>query len=279
LGGHVVLVLPDVLALGDEELAAIEAFVRAGGGLVVTGPVAVRDRRGMQLGRSALAELLGVDFGPLCPMSYPYLRLTDGRLIPHYGRIAQLAGLAADVRVLAHRTDPVLETDKVTYWHNNQPAPAAATDQPVIVERSVGAGRVVVSAARLGNNHARLGHAAYRDLLADLVRRAAGVDPPVRVLGSHRATELVLARRGPELIVHLVTGAPVIRLAVPGAQQPSSIEDIAAVSSLRLALPAGTTAVTRIVGGAAVPVRLEGDEIELRDLDDWETLVVRDGGS
>jgi hypothetical protein len=267
------------LALGDDELAAIDAFVRAGGGLVVTGPVAVRDPRGVQLGGSALAGLLGVDFGPLSAMSYPYLRLTDGRLIPHYGRIAQLTGLAGDVRVLAHRTDPVLETDKVTYWHNNQPAPGVATDHPVIVERTVGAGRVVVSAARLGNNHARLGHAAYRDLLADLVRRAAGLDPPVRVLGSHRATELVLARRGPELVVHLVTGAPVTRLDVPGAQQPASIEDIAAVSSLRLGLPAGTTSVARIVAGAAVPVPLHGDELELRDLDDWETIVIRDGAS
>jgi hypothetical protein len=277
LGEHRVLVLADVLALGDRELATIDAFVRAGGGLVVTGPVAVRDPRGGLRSGSALAGLLGVDFGPPSAMSYPYLRLTDGRLIPHYGRIAQLTGLAGDARVLAYRTDPVLETDKVTFWHNNQPAPGLATDQPVIVERSVGAGRVVVSAARLGNNHARLGHGAYRDLLAGLVRRAAGVDPPVDVVGSHRATELVLARRGPELIVHLVTGAPVTRLDVPGAQQPASIEDIAAVSSLRLRLPAGSVGASRIVAGRAVPIPLAGREIELRDLDDWETVVVRDG--
>jgi putative glycosyl hydrolase-like family 6 (GHL6) protein len=279
LGDHSVLVLPDVLALGGAELAAVEAFVRGGGGLVVTGPVAVRDPRGVQRAGSALTSLLGLDFGSPGPLSYPYLRLrlADGRLIPHYGRIARLVGLADDVTVLAHRTDPVLETDKVTFWHNNQPAPGIDTGEPVIVERAVGAGRVVVSAARLGNNHARLGHEAYRDLLADLVRRAAGAEPPVRVLGSHRGTELVLARQGTRLIAHLVTGAPVTRLDVPGAQQPASIEDIASVSSLRLAVPAGRLRAFRVVGGVLVPVPLDGNELELRDLDDWETVVIELG--
>jgi hypothetical protein len=279
-----------VLALGPAEIEAIDAFVRAGGGLVVTGPVAVRDQRSREWASSALAGLLGVDFGAPGPASYPYLRLTDaelsaqlgGRPFPHYGSMTGLVAIQPDVRVLARRTDPVLETDKITYWHNNQPAPGVATDLPLIVERTVGAGRVIVSAARLGNNHARLGHGTYRDLLGALVRRAAGGDPPVTVLGGHRATELVLAHRGSELIVHLVTGSPVARLDVAGAQQPAAIEDIANLASVRLGLPAETTAVLRVVDGRPVPVELSptgnGPQVELRDLDDWETLVVlRDG--
>ncbi|MGX7671403.1 beta-galactosidase trimerization domain-containing protein [Plantactinospora sp. DSM 117369] len=291
LAGYRVLVLPDVLALDEPEIDAIDGFVRAGGGLVVTGPVAVRDPRGRPRPGSALADLLGVDFGAPSPATYPYLRFTDDELraelgdrpLPHYGRIAELTRLAPDVRVLARRTDPVLETDKVTYWHNNQPAPGPTSDRPVIVERGVGAGRIVVSAARLGNNHARLGHGDYRDLLGALVRRAAGDAPPVEVLGTHRATELVLARRGMHLVAHLVTGNPVTRLDVYGAQQPAAIEDIASVAALRLALPADTTAAARVVDGHTVPLELHRDgqgrvQVELRDLDDWETVVVTGEG-
>ncbi|WDZ83777.1 alpha-amylase family protein [Micromonospora cathayae] len=282
LGAYRVLVLADVLSLGAAEVAAIDGFVRAGGGLVVTGPVGVRDGHGRERATSALAGLLGVDFGRPGDMSYPYLRLADPELgdqplVPHYGPIAELTGLRAGARVLAWRTDPVLETDKTTFWHNNLPGPGAHTDLPVIIERQVGAGRVVVSAARLGNNHARLGHWTYRRMLDVLVRRVGG-EPPVTVDGGHRATELVLARRGRELIVHLVTGAPVTRLDLPGAQQPAAIEDVASVAALDLRLPPDTVSAVRVVGGRTVPLPVRaGGTVRLRDLDDWETVVVRRG--
>jgi hypothetical protein len=177
--------------------------------------------------------------------------------------------------VLATRIDPVLETDDRSYWHNNQPAPGAETGKPVIVERKAGRGRVIVSAARLGNNRARLGDGTYRDLIDALVRRAAGGDPAVRVQGSHRNTELVLARRGQDLIAHLVTGHPVLSLDVYGAHQPAAIEDINHEESVVLSLPPGTTSVARVVNAAEVDMPIRADNtIELVAPDDWETLVL-----
>jgi hypothetical protein len=178
--------------------------------------------------------------------------------------------------VLATRIDPVLETDEHSYWHNNQPAPGADTGDPVIVERAVGLGRVIVSAARLGNNRARLGDGAYRDLLDALVRRAAGADPPLRVLGSHRNTELVLTQRGADLVAHLVTGHPVLSLDVYGAQQPAAVEDINQEVSIVLALPAGTSSVARVVDGEEREVAISPDNtVEVTGLGDWETIVLR----
>jgi len=284
LPSYRVLVLPDVLALSAAEVAAIERFVHEGGGLLVTGPTAVREVDGSPLESSPLAALLGVRFGDRGRFSYPYLKLTSlslaGRLgtrpIPHYGPMVTLEVLDPDARVLATRIDPVLETDERSYWHNNQPAPGAETGKPVIVERTVGKGRVIVSAARLGNNRARLGDGTYRDLIDALVRRAAGADPAVEVQGSHRNTELVLARRGQDLIAHLVTGHPVLSLDVYGAHQPAAIEDINHEDSIVLSLPPGTTSVTRVVNAEEVDVPIRPDAtIELLSPDDWETLVLR----
>jgi hypothetical protein len=282
LGDYGVLVLADALTLSNDEVDAIAAFVRAGGGLVVTGPAAVRDARGDPLDASPLEHLLGLRFGELGRYSYPYLRLGGDladRLgswpLPHYGRLAALEGLADDVRVLARRTDPVLETDEDTYWHNNQPAPAFDTTDPVIVERSYGRGRIIVSAARLGNNRARLGHGAYRDLLGELVLRAAGSTPGVELLGGHRGTELVLTRSGDSKVVHLVTGAPVASLDVFGARQPAAVEDVADVASVRLRVPAGTVSATRVVDGVEAPLAIVDGVVELVGVDDWETVVLR----
>jgi hypothetical protein len=285
LGDHRVLVLADVLAFSPAEAAAIRDFVRNGGGLVVTGPTGVRSTDGRPLAApSLLDDVLGVGFGPLGDATYPYLRVGDSDLqaavgrwpLPHYGRLAALTVTAPDARILATRVDPVLETDAETYWHNNQPAPGLDSGEPVIVERRFGAGRVVVSAARLGNNHARLGHGGYRDLLGALVRRAAGAEPAVRVEGSHRNTELVLRRLSPgELVAHLVTGAPVARLDLFGADQPAAVEDVASLARLRLTVPAGAVTAHRVRGTDLEALAVVDGVVELVELDDWETVLFR----
>lgn len=276
-----VLVLADVLSLSPAEIAAIDAFVRGGGGLVVTGEAGVRDARGEQAAMSpVLRDLLGVEFGARSGFSYPYLRLTGDLAeqvatwpLPHYGRLAALTGIADDARVLATRIDPVLETDADTYWHNNQPAPGRETSDPVIVERAVGRGRVIVSAARIGNNRARLGHAAYRDLLAALVLRAAGSAPPVRLEGARSNTELVVTRRGASRIVHAVSGHPVVTLDVYGAAQPAAIEEIARPGRLVLAVPDGVRA-ARVVDGVEIDLTVRAGRVTLDDSDDWEIVIL-----
>ncbi len=282
LGEFRVVVLPDVLSVSTAEAEALRRFVADGGGLVSTGPIGVRDVSGRLLEEQTLTDLLGVHFGEPGGYTFPYLRMVDGALreelggwpLPHYGRLRPLERLAEGVTVLARRTDPILETDGSTYWHNNQPAPGQESEVPVIVERRYGKGRVVVSAARLGNNRARLGHGAYRDLLAALVRRAAAVEPAVRILGTHNNTELVLTTDGTTRVAHLVTGYPVLALDLFGAPQPAAIEDISRVSSLRLSVPRGTVSVSRVVGRDSVALPIVDNTVELVDLDDWETLVI-----
>lgn len=284
LGDHAVLVLPDALSLDDREIAAIRDYVADGGGLVVTGPIGVRGADGERAAPSpALTELLGVRFEGLGRYTYPYVRLADGLRdelgawpLPHYGRMPQLRPVADDLAVLAERVDPVLETDDLTYWHNNQPAPGDATGEPVIVERAYGRGRVIVSAARLGNNLARLGNGAYRQLLAALVRRTAGRPVPVRVLDEARNTELVLSRLGTDTVAHLVTGYPVVALDLHGAPQPDAIEEVASRARLRLTAPEGARKASRVVRGALQALPVEHGVVEVTDADDWETVVFHD---
>ncbi len=281
-----VVVLPDVLTLTAAEVTALRNFVERGGGLVVTGPAGIVDRHGRPGSTDGLDALLGTSFGDLGRYTFPYLQLRDRDLvnavggwpISHYGPIHDLRAIGDDVNVLATRTDPVLETDERTFWHNNQPAPGTATSEPVIVERRLGAGRVIVSAARLGNNHARLGHGTHRDLLGALVRRAAAAAPPVELIGGHRNTELAVTRRGDDLIAHLVTGNPVRGLEVLGARLPGVVEDIAQTALIELKVPARARRALRVgPDGAAVEVSIDRDGIVgIRDAGDWETLVLVD---
>lgn len=282
LGQYKVLVLADALCLSEEAVAAIAAFVRSGGGLVVTGPPGELDQSAQYRTSRALADLVGVTFEATGGRDYQYLCLSEplaeavgGWPLPHYGRIPALQDVPADAEVLACRVDAVLQTDETHYWHNNQPAPLPRPGTPAIVARRWGAGRVVVSAGRLGNNHARLGHGGYRDLLGELVRYAAGVDPEVEIIGSHHDTELVLTRLPTGLAVHLVTGRALPRLDIFGAQQTMTVEDVAETPSLKLRVPPATMSAVRIVDGREVALELVEGVVEVRDADDWETIVLR----
>lgn len=283
LGRFKVVILPDILSLAEDEVSAITAFVNAGGGLVVTGECGVVDSRGEALTplREDIRRLLGLEFGQLGGRPYPYLTLgpelaaaVGSWPLPHYGRLTPLDLDDVGHTVLANRTEPVLSTDSDTFWHNNQPGPGESTDEPVIVEWTLGKGRVIISSPRLGNNHARLGHSAYRELLAALVLRAAGSAPPVSLEGAHPNTELILSQKGSDLIAHLVTGAPVARLDVFGAVQPASVESVASIAQLQLKVPETVVSARQVVNGGEVELEIRSGFVELRDLDDWGTLVL-----
>ena len=83
-----VLLLADVLALSGKEVDAVERFVHGGGGLVITGPVGVRELDGTELTCSRLEGLLGLRFGARGQFSYPYLKLADPALAARLRHLA-----------------------------------------------------------------------------------------------------------------------------------------------------------------------------------------------
>ena len=62
LARYAVLVLPNAAALSDAQVAAVRAFVRAGGGLVATGTTSLCDELGRPREDFALADVFGVSY-------------------------------------------------------------------------------------------------------------------------------------------------------------------------------------------------------------------------
>jgi hypothetical protein len=55
------LILPDIAAMDDEEVKAVEAYVRSGGSIVLTGATGMLDRLGYPRGEFPLDKLLGME--------------------------------------------------------------------------------------------------------------------------------------------------------------------------------------------------------------------------
>ena len=77
LAPYKTLILPNLMALSDEQCRQIGAFVRGGGSVIATHQTSLCDERGSRRTTFGLADLLGVDFGGTVEarMQNAYLRL------------------------------------------------------------------------------------------------------------------------------------------------------------------------------------------------------------
>jgi predicted dehydrogenase len=166
LGGVRAVLVDKASAIGKGSAAALAAFVRAGGGLVVLGPAA-----GEAGNSSPLAELAGWRPGRLGPETELVLQPVDGH--PITARIDnefRVRDVLDTEGTPAAEAQPLLATD----WHFRR--------QIVGFARSVGSGRLVMLG--VGRNPATYSHPAVRQLVFRALRHAAGtgVAPgPVRI--------------------------------------------------------------------------------------------------
>jgi hypothetical protein len=283
LNQYRVVMLPNVLPLSEWEADALRAYVSQGGGLVVTGATSLYGVDGGRRDNFLLADLLGVDLVERGPFTFSYFEfhagpLSDGltgRALPHYSPMWRVRLNAPDLQVAATRRDPLIETSGEVYYHNNKPAPGPDSGEPAIVYRQVGKGRVVYCAGLPENNYALLGHPPYRRIIANMLRWAAGAEPPVRADGLLN-TEIVVNRLGEALIVHLVTGIPQRTVYFGNRRTADSIEEPAQLSNVKLMIPPETQSVTRVPRQQPLPIERSEHSawIVIPSLGDWETLVL-----
>jgi hypothetical protein len=277
------VVLDNVLHLSDDEVTALTAYVRAGGGLVVTGGTALHDSRGRPQEHPGFARLLGVSRPRRDRFTYPYVCVRDSALTrglptfpqPHYLAAWEVEQRAPDLRIAAIRRDPIIETSATVFFHNNLPPPGGDDGQPFIVHRKVGAGRIVYCAGLPGSNLARFGLPFYRDLIAALVRWSAA-EPPLVTCSAGIDTELAAARVGGDLVVHLVTGRPDRAVRFGPWRTADTVSEIAQINDVELQVRGPVHSAERLFPREPLAVTVSDGiaRIALPTGGDWETVRV-----
>jgi hypothetical protein len=239
-GPLAVLVLPNSAALSDRQCASIRRFVVRGGHLVATGNTSLYDEWGQPRPDYALGDLLGVrrsverkpsiaeELDRARGTAHSYLRLppgprrdgdgpNSGSAPPATGRRhavlqgfddtdilafgGRLEGLAAtgNAEVLLTYVPPFPIYPPETAWMRTP-----RTDMPALFVRTTPAGsRIAFLAADLDRRFARDNLPDHGDLLANLVRWAAGDSIPLTVTGKG-FIDCHLYRQPGRMIVHLV---------------------------------------------------------------------------
>jgi hypothetical protein len=308
--GLALLILPNVGAMSAAQCAAIECFVAAGGGLLATGESSRYDEWGEPRDDFGLADLFGArttgaHHGGAEPAPaglegwgrHTYLRLmpelragvdgprtgteppvTGGRhpalagfdetdILPFGGRL-EVVRAAGETLTPVTFVPPFPMYPPETSWMR-QPS----SSLPVLVLREPpGGGRVAYLAADLDRCFGRDNLPDHADLLANLVRWAAGDRIPLAVAGPG-LIDCHLYRQEHRLILHLVNltnagtwRAPVHELIPVGPLQA------------RLQLPGGASARAArslVAGGeAAVETRDGWAAVEVPPIADHEVIVV-----
>jgi len=148
LARYRLVILPACACLSDEQAAALKAFVRAGGNLIVAGEAATRDETGASRDESALSDLVGASVHEarrvayqVMPTGVSSLGWLSGWLPAGLKADGLLAGIEGEVQA---PPDAAIRPDLVSA------RVADGTTQPFLVEQRRGQGRVAFLAGRLG---------------------------------------------------------------------------------------------------------------------------------
>jgi hypothetical protein len=307
-----VLILPNVGALSDRECESIRSFVRGGGSLIATGVSSRYGEGGDPRPDFALADLFsahavapapklsgergGGRRGPGAEL-HTYLRLTpelragvDGPNAgdePPAGRrrhavlqgfertdILAYGGSLGDLRIDPGAVVPLTYIPPFpTYPPETSWMRQPVTSIPGLVLSEKGRSRIAFMPADIDRRYAKQHLPDHGDLLANIVRWAAGPSVPLGVEGTGML-DCHLYRQGARLILHLVN-------LTNAAAWRAPMEDTIPVGPFRVkvTVPPGMNALTTArlaVAGGAVSIRRNGAAVEFTvpSVRDHEVVVL-----
>jgi hypothetical protein len=275
--GLAVLILPNVGALSDAQVASVRRFVRNGGSLVATGDTSLYDEWGDPRPDFALADLFachpiggtpklegrsraGADTGPR-GSAHTYLRLATGTRHAVLRGFAETDILAFGGSLAPLKVEPaaVVPLTFVPAFPTYPPETAwmrqPATDIPALVLSEHGRARVAYMPADIDRRYASEHLPDHAALLANVVGWAAGQSMPLIVEGAG-LIDCHLYRQSSRTVLHLVNltseatwRAPLDELIPVG---PFTVK-------IHLASPPARRAARLLVSGRDRPVRMEGE--------------------
>ena len=273
------VILASTVGLSDECIHSLEQFVKNGGGLVVTGESSLFDEKGNPRENFGLSRLLGVDYLGRTKTYYTFIHPEKAHEILAENKPDFPLTVSKTLQTLVKPREENLDiiariTDPMPGFHMGYP-PLKRTDAPSLLTREFGKGRIVYSAAALGEIYALYSHSDTRKLIANAVKWAAGEQPSVTAAGPG-TFDLVPWRdeeKG-ETIIHLIN-----RTAFGPAQDLVGViaEETIPLHDLQLSVdPALGTTATLQPSGKQLETRMEHGRLILsvKRLDEWGIIVL-----
>jgi len=226
LSKYKVLVLPNAACLDERQVKAIDAFVKAGGGLVASLDTSLFDEFGEPRNNFALSAVFGADYrGPAAVAPFKEeldVNFAKGIGPDYWEKRKNVFDFRQDVASFLNRgkmqtyVGPQTVTFKgpaVRVLPHADAKPAGwirgrtldAPDLPAVIARTHGKGKVVYSAAGFDSAHYLYSYPYHRVLLKNAIDFVAPSPPPIEVKAPMcvHSTVMRQTKNGSRLVVHL----------------------------------------------------------------------------
>ena len=291
LSGYEVLVLPNTASLDRSQIAAVEEFVRKGGGLVASLDASMADEFGDPRKDFGLSEVLGISYKGLPRaggsekdevdinfakgLDAAYwekrknifdFRLEEKSFLDTPEMLAFLAKDPVTFKGPAILVEPKAEGMQVAATLQARDIPGSPKF-PAVVTRTLGKGRVVYLAAGFDSAYYLYPYPYQRVLIERAVRWAASAPPPVEVKAPMCVHTSVFRQKkdGERLVVHLYSDLNTTAFHalpnedVPLREETVPIHDI----EVRFRKELGVRAATVQPAGTKLEIVDAGDEVKV----------------
>lgn len=263
---YALIILPDLGSIGPDAADALDAFVAAGGNLVLTANSAVGTDGGVELASSPAIMRVGQ---PLTGQDLWSTFVTDAEqpgigdyryastVIPVYGSYAQYVWRTRIDKRGSFLPQAPFGPPEKCYGHTG-------SDLPAVVERSVGEGRVKLFPWSIGRTYHEFGTTEVRDYLLGEIEALAGATVSAAL---PEQVELIVGRDGNGLVLHVLNQT--------GSRRKSFGPHVPITGGvIRVRGAAGSA--SGMVSGTQPTVRTDGDDliIELPTLELFEVIRV-----
>lgn len=203
LDGYPLVIVPEMVRVDEALKAKLQAHLRAGGALVVSGSGAL-DQSGQPI-----MEELGIETHGESPYSVTYLQPCEAIAIgiPNMNHVMYERGFrmtATDgAEVLCRVVEPYFERSYEHFCSHNQTPPDKASPYAAVVQN----GRAITFAFPIFTAYGRHGSLPYRQILGNCIARLLP-EPLVRDSGPAHLEATVVQKDG-RIVVHLISFCPV----------------------------------------------------------------------
>lgn len=294
LKDYKVIILPCVAIITHEIMKALKVYVEQGGCLVTTGVTALYTMEGGYLVKqdNLMKEYFGIDARE-GDFSISYMKpdkewqqqwKQKERPILVKGSYLQCEGMD---QVYSWLVEPICETSKERFFHNNLPAPYKERKLPAVATKSCGRGQVIVFAQPVLSHYAKQSQWDLRQVFQGVLQ--ANIQGPRVQFDCPHRMDVAVETKNNQLILHLLNPNPGMSVCC-GYLDPFEgayprtfeyMDEILPVYDVKVIIKAnqlkeGKDIVKAIGEATSLEVEQQGDDsiIRVGKVDLWQTLVI-----
>ncbi|MCT4687217.1 beta-galactosidase [Vallitalea sp.] len=211
-----IIIMPSVAVVSTEIINKLKEFVEKGGTLIMAGQCMLYTIENDKLCKNTqlMKEYFDIDVADECTYSMSYMdsvnlynkkHVNSDRPILVKGKYANYKK-SSFTEVDSIIIEPICETSKEKFYHNNLPSPYKTTNNPAIGYKSIGLGNVICFAQPIFSHYAKQSQVELRKIVDAFTRKTAG--EPVVTFECVNRMDVAVWERDKEIIIHMLNPNP-----------------------------------------------------------------------